>query len=301
LQLRNDNSLTTGRDRHHEIYAVIRASLTCQDVVLALHRQALLAAGRYCMTNSNRAAWLEGAPAVCPPPSQVADPWRLVLLGAPGVGKGTQADLLRQRLGACHLSTGDVFRAARQSASQPSAAIAEAFALMRRGALVPDATVCEMVRERRRCLSCSGGFILDGFPRTLAQAESLKQLMESDQLSLDAVINYELPLNEIVERLSGRRTCEECKAVYHITGQPSQTAGICDHCGGRLYQREDDRPDAVTVRMDTYQRSTQPLIEFYENLGLLRRVAATGSPQEICERTISALEASRPSPPKPIG
>jgi adenylate kinase len=150
-----------------------------------------------------------------------------------------------------------------------------------------------MVRERGRCLSCSGGFILDGFPRTLAQAESLKQLMESDQLSLDAVINYELPLSEIVGRLSGRRTCEKCKAVYHLTRQPSQAAGICDRCSGRLFQREDDRPDAVTVRMQTYQRSTASLIEFYENLGLLRRVAATGLPPEICERTVSLLEASR--------
>jgi adenylate kinase len=146
-----------------------------------------------------------------------------------------------------------------------------------------------MVRERAACLSCRGGFILDGFPRTLAQAESLKQLMETEQLPLSAVVNFELPLAEIVERLSGRRTCEKCKAVYHITRQPSQTAGACDRCGGRLYQREDDRPESITVRMEAYERSTAPLIEFYRNLGLLLPVESTGSPDEICARTIAAL------------
>ena len=108
--------------------------------------------------------------------------------------------------------------------------MAAALSFMRRGELVPDATVWEMVRERSQCLHCRNGFILDGFPRTLMQAEALKGLMEEESLSLDAVLNYELPLEEIVERLSGRRTCENCKAVYHVTRQPSQTAGVCDHC-----------------------------------------------------------------------
>jgi adenylate kinase len=161
---------------------------------------------------------------------------------------------------------------------------------MRRGALVPDATVWEMVRERTACLRCRGGFILDGFPRTLGQAESLKKLMEDERLSLDAVVNYELPLSEIVDRLSGRRTCEKCKAVYHVTRQPSQTAGVCDRCGGRLFQREDDRPESVTVRMEAYQRSTAPLIEFYRKFGVLLPIAAIGSPNEICTRTIAALQ-----------
>lgn len=240
---------------------------------------------------SNRAAWLEGPSATCLPPAEVAHPWRLILLGAPGVGKGTQADLLRQRLGACHLSTGDVFRAAAtRTGCEPSPAMATALDFMRRGALVPDATVWEMVRERAACLRCRGGFILDGFPRTLGQAESLKKLMEDERLSLEAVVNYELPLSEIVERLSGRRTCEKCKAVYHVTRQPSQSAGICDRCGGRLFQREDDRPESVTVRMEAYQRSTAPLIEFYRQLGLLLPIAATGSPDEICIRTTAALQ-----------
>jgi adenylate kinase len=243
------------------------------------------------LPNNNRAGWLEGPSATCPQPVEVAHPWRLILLGAPGVGKGTQADLLRQRLGACHLSTGDVFRAAStRTGCEPSPAMITALDFMRRGALVPDSTVWEMVRERAACLRCRGGFILDGFPRTLGQAESLKKLMQDERLSLDAVVNYELPLSEIVERLSGRRTCEKCKAVYHVSRQPSQTPGVCDRCGGRLFQREDDRPESVTVRMEAYQRSTAPLVEFYRSLGLLLPIAATGSPDDICTRTITALK-----------
>jgi len=239
--------------------------------------------------NNTRAAWLEGPSAVCPPRPAVAVPRRLILLGAPGVGKGTQADLLRRRLGACHLSTGDVFRAAASSKCESSPAMAAALGYMRRGELVPDETVWEMVRERSGCLHCQGGFILDGFPRTLTQAESLQQLMEDEKLDLDAVVNYELPIGEIVDRLSGRRTCEQCKAVYHVTQQPSRLEGICDRCGGRLFQREDDRPESVSVRMQAYEQSTAPLIEFYRNLELLLPIAATGSPEEICERTIKAL------------
>ena len=239
--------------------------------------------------NNTRAAWLEGPSAVCPPRPAVAVPRRLILLGAPGVGKGTQADLLRRRLGACHLSSGDVFRAAASSKCESSPAMAAALGYMRRGELVPDVTVWEMVRERSGCLHCQGGFILDGFPRTLTQAESLQQLMEDEKLDLDAVVNYELPIGEIVDRLSGRRTCGQCKAVYHVTQQPSKLEGICDRCGGELFQREDDRPESVTVRMQAYERSTAPLIEFYRNLELLLPIAATGSPEEICERTIKVL------------
>ncbi|HMK21186.1 MAG TPA: nucleoside monophosphate kinase [Terriglobales bacterium] len=223
-------------------------------------------------------------------------PRRLILLGAPGVGKGTQADLLRQRLRACHLSTGDVFRAAAgREACDQSPVMAAALGFMRRGELVPDSTVWEMVRERSGCLHCQGGFILDGFPRTLMQAESLKQLMDTEGLSLDAVINYELPIAEIVERLSGRRTCEKCKAVYHVTRQPSRIDGLCDRCQGRLFQREDDRPEAVTVRMQAYERSTAPLIDFYQALGVLLPIAASGTPEEICERTISMLSERSPT------
>jgi adenylate kinase len=218
--------------------------------------------------------------------------WRLVLLGAPGVGKGTQADLLNQQLDACHLSTGDLFRAAsKQRDTDQSPAMKSAMEHMRRGELVPDSTVWEMVRERANSIRCSAGFVLDGFPRTLGQAESLRQLMESEKIALNAVVNYELPLSAIVARLSGRRTCEKCKAVYHVTGNPPKIEGVCDRCQGKLFQREDDLPESITVRMAAYERSTAPLIEFYRALGLLVSITATGSPADICARTIVALRA----------
>ncbi len=240
-----------------------------------------------------RCGWFQASSSVCADVRQTnGAPWRLVLLGAPGVGKGTQADLLNQRLNACHLSTGDLFRAAsKQKESEQSPAMRAAMEHMRRGELVPDSTVWEMVRERADCIRCGTGFVLDGFPRTLGQAESLKHLMESEKILLNAVVNYELPLAEIVARLSGRRTCEKCKAVYHITGNPPKVEGVCDRCEGKLFQREDDRPESITVRMAAYERSTAPLIEFYKALGLLVSVAAVGSPDEICARTIEALRA----------
>src|ERR1700757_3191698 len=203
-----------------------------------------------------RAAWLEGPSARCETvPNGQFLPWRIVLLGAPGVGKGTQADLLNQRLLACHLSTGDVFRAAgSRSNAERSSAMKEALGYMRRGELVPDTTVWDMVRERAECLHCAGGFILDGFPRTLAQAVSLKQFLNEHALGLTAVVNYELPASEIVARLGGRRTCEKCKAVYHIAERPSKVDGRCDRCNGALLQREDDRPESIKVRLEAYDR-----------------------------------------------
>jgi adenylate kinase len=225
-------------------------------------------------------------------PPEMVGPWRLVLLGAPGVGKGTQADFLHQRLGACHLSTGDVFRAA---GSQPecdlSPAMREALQYMRRGELVPDSTVWEMVRERKNCFLCGGGFILDGFPRTLAQAEALEKLLKCEEIALTAVVSCKLPTDEIVARLGGRRTCEKCKAVYHIVARPSKVEGTCDGCGGRLFQREDDRPESIPVRLEAYERSTAPLLEFYRNSGLLRKIGAGGSPEEICRRTLAAIDS----------
>jgi adenylate kinase len=244
-----------------------------------------------------RLAWLQGPAGRCEPlPPERQSPYRLVLLGAPGVGKGTQAELLRRQLGACHLSTGDVFRAA---GSQPdchqSPAMKEALAYMRRGELVPDATVWAMVRERKGCLHCGGGFILDGFPRTIGQAEALQQLMKDEGLSLTAVVSYELPASEIVSRLGGRRTCEKCKAVYHLTERPSRVAGQCDQCDGRLFQREDDRPESIRVRLEAYDRSTAPLINFYRKADLLAQVSAAGTPEEIYNRTVPELESRRVS------
>ena len=241
---------------------------------------------------NDRSAWLKGPASVCsvlPPKSD--HPWRLVLLGAPGVGKGTQAELLCSRLGACHLSTGDVFRAAKNlNACERSPAMNEALDLMRRGALVTDATVLAMVRERVGCLRCGGGFLLDGFPRTVAQAEAVDELLKKEKISLSGVLNYELPLAEIVSRISGRRTCAKCKAVYHVVGMPSKVAGVCDHCGGELLQREDDKPEAVTVRMKAYEHSTAPLTDYYSRAGLLVSISASGTPEEIYQRTMSKLK-----------
>ena len=231
-------------------------------------------------------------------PGRVESPCRVVLLGAPGVGKGTQAGLLSQRLGACHLSTGDVFRAAgRRRECDQTPAMMAAIEYMRRGALVPDSTVWEILQERRGCLRCRSGFILDGFPRTLGQAKALMQLTEDENLPLSTVVNYKLPMSEIVSRLSGRRTCQDCKSVFHVTGQPPKAEGLCDHCGGPLYQREDDRPESIAVRLDVYRSATAPLIEFYTDLGLLMPVVATGSPNTICARTMAALEARRVADP----
>lgn len=241
-------------------------------------------------TNNHRAAWLQGPAAECNLPEPMKSPFRLVLLGAPGVGKGTQADFLHQKLHACHLSTGDVFRAASKGDCALSPAMKAATEYMRSGNLVPDGIVWEMVRERTGCLHCGGGFILDGFPRTLAQAQLLKTLMTNENLALTAVVNYELPVKEIVERLSGRRTCSQCKTVFHVTERPPKTEGVCDRCGSKLFQREDDRPESIRVRLEVYDRSTAPLIAFYRDLGLLLTVEASGTPEEICERTLAGLQ-----------
>ncbi len=240
-----------------------------------------------------RSGWLQGSPADCAVPlTEGMRPWRLVLLGPPGVGKGTQAELLTGRTGACHLSTGDVFRAAKSMpACERSPALNAAIEASKAGRLVSDELVLELVSERVGCLQCGSGFLLDGFPRTVAQAEALEVLLVSKSLALDFVLSYELPLDTIVARLGGRRTCAGCKAVYHIQSRPPRVKGTCDHCGGTLVQREDDRPESVTVRMAEYTTSTAPLSEYYRQRGLLVTVPAEGTPEEIYARTVDALDA----------
>lgn len=239
----------------------------------------------------DRTTWLAGGDACCAVPARrQARPKRLVLLGAPGVGKGTQAELLSERLGACHLSTGDIFRAAKcGDSSQPGPAMATALQYMRRGDLVPDEIVLDMIRDRTRCLRCQGGFLLDGFPRSVAQAESLAHLLAAQNVTLDAVVSYELPFEEVVVRLSGRRTCPDCKAIFHAVARPPRVEGVCDHCGGKLYQREDDRPEAIRVRLEVYEKTTAPLIDFYRKRGLLVSIQAANSPEETFQRTLTAL------------
>lgn len=241
---------------------------------------------------NDRGMWLKGPACGCsvPAPNRTR-PYRLILLGAPGVGKGTQAELIAARLGTCHLSTGDVFRTAKGlSDAERSPAMTDALGYMKRGELVPDATVLAMVRERTACLCCGGGFLLDGFPRTVAQAEALQQLLTENKIKIDAVLDYRLPLDEIVSRLSGRRTCEKCKAVFHVTGRPPKVEGVCDQCNGKLIQREDDRPEAIKIRMAAYTEQTSPLTNFYEKLGLLVAVDAHGSPDQIFERTMKLIK-----------
>ena len=242
---------------------------------------------------NDRASWIKGPQAKdSAVPVVPARAWRLVLLGAPGVGKGTQAELICARTGACHLSTGDVFRAAKGlPEGERSPAMSAALEYMKRGDLVPDSTVLDVVRERVGCLRCDGGFLLDGFPRTVAQAQALQQLLAENKIALDAVLDYQLPIDEIVSRLSGRRTCSVCKAVFHVTGRPSKVEGICDQCGGKLIQRDDDRPEAIRVRMEAYHKSTAPLTEFYGRLKLLVPINADGTPEEIFQRTLKALGA----------
>lgn len=241
----------------------------------------------------DRTAWFKGAPARCATlPAQPKRLYRLILLGAPGVGKGTQAELLCARLGVCHLSTGDLFRAARTAATgELSSELEQTMRYMRRGELVPDETVLAVLRQRSRCLQCSMGFVLDGFPRTAAQAEELGRMLKTERLALSAVIHYELPLDQIIARLSGRRICAACKAVFHQTTNPPQVAGICDRCNRPLYQREDDNPETIRVRMQSYQETAAPLLDVYKNQGLLISVDADGAPGEAFQRTLTALIA----------
>jgi adenylate kinase len=243
--------------------------------------------------NNHQKAWLYGDDTACAiEPGQPEQVYRLVLLGAPGVGKGTQAELLSHRLGACHLSTGDVFRAQKsQPEGERTPPLESALKAMSRGDLVPDLTVMGMVRERLRCLRCRGGFLLDGFPRTIIQAETLESLLKAEGLALTAVISYDLAVEKIVERLSGRRTCSGCKAIFHMTGCPPKMDGICDHCGATLYQREDDWPKSIAVRIEAYEKSTKPLIDFYRERRLLISISAVDSPEETCRFTLNALNA----------
>ncbi len=244
------------------------------------------------IAKNSRSAWLKGGQARCViKPKPAGFPQRLVLLGAPGVGKGTQAELLAARLGACHLSTGDIFRAAKTiDEGERTPTMTSALEYMQRGDLVPDEIVFGLIKERVNCFLCGSGFLLDGFPRTLAQAEALHKGLAKHHIPLEAVLNYDLPLEKIISRLSGRRTCPNCKAVYHVEMRPPKVDGVCDVCGSALYQREDDRPESVRVRMEVYEKSTVPLTEFYRRQKLLISISAEGTPKEIFNRTMAALK-----------
>ena len=248
---------------------------------------------------NDRATWLKGDNARCSllPPRQI-HPYRFVLLGPPGAGKGTQGRFLSEYFGACHLSTGDIFRCAKDwwASGEPGPSMRLALAFMDRGELVPDETVLALIAERTGCLRCAGGFLLDGFPRTVAQAQALEKLLVQQGVNLDAVLNFKLPLPKIIARLSGRRTCLKCKAVFHIDSLPPKTDGVCDHCGGALFQRDDDRPEAIRTRMTAYNKNAMPVKRFYQCRNLLVSVEAGGTPDETFNRTLETLrESSRES------
>lgn len=213
---------------------------------------------------------------------------RLILLGPPGAGKGTQAKMLVERLGIPQISTGDMLRAAVKAGSPLGT---EAKGYMDRGALVPDQVINGLMRERVQQPDTTRGYILDGYPRTLAQAESLREMLLALGLAVHHVVSLDVPTEELVERLAGRRTCLNCGAMYHVRFSPSRVDGRCDACGGTTVQREDDREDTVRHRLKVYAEQTEPLIRFYDKLGLLRRVAGTGSIAEIFQRITRALGA----------
>jgi adenylate kinase len=221
-----------------------------------------------------------------PPPAR---PARLILLGAPGIGKGTQAERLGETLGACQLSTGDIFRAAKAFKGTLTPALQAATGYMVRGELVPDETVVDLVRERKASLACPYGFLLDGFPRTVPQAEALDAMLREVGVKLDAVLSYVLPIEKVIERISGRRTCRKCKAVYHLVAMPPKKEGVCDKCGGELFLRDDDKPETIRVRMAAYEAATKPLAEFYKARKLLLEVSAEGDADAVFARTMKAL------------
>jgi adenylate kinase len=213
---------------------------------------------------------------------------RLILLGPPGAGKGTQAKMLAERLGIPQISTGDMLRAAVQAGTPLGR---EAKGYMDKGTLVPDAVIVGLVRERLQQADCLRGYILDGFPRTLAQAEALEATLRGLEASLDHVVSLEVPVDEMVVRIAGRRTCRNCGRMFHIRFSPTQVDGRCDACGGPTYQRDDDREETVRRRLQVYGEATQPLVTFYEGRGLLRRVAGMGSIGEISQRVAQILGA----------
>jgi adenylate kinase len=211
---------------------------------------------------------------------------RIILLGPPGSGKGTQAKLLIERLGVPQISTGDMLRAA-VKAGTPLGMAAKAY--MDRGGLVPDAVIIGLVRERLQVPDCSRGYILDGFPRTVAQAEALEATLTDLHLSLDRVLCLEVPGEDLISRIAGRRTCRNCGAMYHLRFSPSKREGVCDVCGGETYQRDDDREETVRQRLLVYEEQTAPLIRFYDGRGLLRRIPGTGEIAEIFAQMVKSL------------
>ena len=215
---------------------------------------------------------------------------RLVLFGPPGVGKGTQAAALEKRTGLPHISTGDILRAAMKEGSPLGERVR---AVVERGDLVPDDLVGALVEERLGRPEARRGFILDGFPRTLAQAERLDRILAGRGLTIDSVVNLSVPEPEIIDRLTGRRVCASCGALYHVRYSPPSVEGVCDRCGGTLRGRSDDTREAITERLRVYHEQTAPLIARYQKAGVLLTVDGRGRPEEIMARIAAVVPALR--------
>jgi adenylate kinase len=217
----------------------------------------------------------------------VAKGARVVLLGPPGAGKGTQAKLLQDEFGACQISTGDILR---KAVAEQTTLGKEAAEYINRGALVPDDVIVNLVAERLKERDCEKGFILDGFPRTIPQAQGLDRILKTMGLNLNGVLSVQVPESIIIERLAGRRTCRSCGALSHMVFNPPKKAGVCDRCGGELYQRDDDREETIANRLRVYEKQTAPLANYYRERGLLREIDGVGEVNDIRARVTKALE-----------
>ena len=211
---------------------------------------------------------------------------RVVLLGPPGAGKGTQAKLLEEKFAAPQISTGDILR---KAVAEQSVLGKQASEYIRRGELVPDQLIIDLVAERLKEKDCEKGFVLDGFPRTIAQAQSLEDILKKMGLALTCVLSVQVPHELIVERLSGRRTCKGCGALYHVVFDPPKAAGTCNRCGGELFQRDDDREETIGNRLRVYDNQTAPLVSYYRERGLLKSIDGVGKVEDIGKRMIQAL------------
>ncbi len=216
---------------------------------------------------------------------------RLVLVGPPGAGKGTQAQFVAEHTGVPKISTGDIFRANVGAGTELGL---KAKAFMDRGDLVPDDVTIDMVRERLREADALEGFLLDGFPRTVPQAQTLDDILrETADTKLDVVLELVVDSDEVVRRLSGRRTCRTCNHIWHVDFDPPRVEGICDIDGGELFQRDDDLPETVKNRLEVYEEQTAPLVAYYANRGVLIGIDATGPVDDVTQRAIDALRPLR--------
>jgi adenylate kinase len=217
---------------------------------------------------------------------------RVVFLGAPGVGKGTQADRIAAASKSVKLSTGDLLREAVRNQTTLGR---EAKGYMDQGKLVPDSVVIGLVREKLAGLSGANGFILDGFPRTVVQAEELDRVLASTKTPLDRVVNFQVSRDDVIRRLSGRRSCPKCQATFHVDFAPSKKGNVCDRCGEALIQRSDDRPEAIETRLKVYEEQTAPLIRYYRDRHLLSELDGSGPVDTVCEALSRVLAPYRPT------